>query len=275
MTLTADDIRSVIESFESKESSYLPQTAGDRPSVAAIGSVASKALSSPLLRGRLAEECIEPERYEVYADAEELFSRTGWTMAIILSPFKQAVGELCDVLTDAAKLSGVVDTVLHDGSGMHTGVNTNAFGAVRAVQHLMGGACPGRCLIAGTGASARSSVVGLRDLYGELQVGVVGRNPERTSELAREFSLAVVTDVEAYAPDLVINTTTVGETRDDELDFPLEKALSTGVRYFDLNNRTSALQVRALERGCVTLSGILMQTLVNALRVHLLARCMR
>jgi shikimate dehydrogenase len=101
---------------------------------------------------------------------------------------------------------------------------------------------------------------------------VVGRNPDRTSDLAEEFSVSIVGEIETYGPDLLINATTVGETYDDEPGFPLEQALTAGTRYFDLNNRTSVLQTRALERGCVTLSGVLLQSGVNALRIHLLAR---
>jgi shikimate dehydrogenase len=265
-------VRSAVESFESAEAEFLPPLASTNPSIAAIGSVAPKALASPLLRGQLAERGIEPRAYASYAGVDELFGRREWTLALVLSPFKRDVGEACEDLTAGARLSGVVDTVLQNGRGRRTGVNTNAAGAAWAVRYLMGGARPGRCLIAGTGASARSCLVGLRGSYGELEVGVVGRDPGRTTALAEAFSVPVVEDIEAYAPDLVINTTTVGETRDDELGFPLEKALVAGVRYFDLNNRTSVLQIQTLERGCVTLSGILMQTVVNALRVHLLAR---
>lgn len=265
-------VRAAIESFEGAEAGSLPTSAGTDPSIAAIGSVAPRALASPLLRGQLAERGIEPGAYAAYADADELFSQRDWTLALVLSPFKRDVGGACEELTAGARLSGVVDTVLQDGRGRRTGVNTNATGAAWAVRHMMGGARPGRCLIAGTGASARSCLVGLRGSYGELEVGVIGRDPGRTAVLAEEFSVPVVEDPGAYVPDLVINTTTVGETRDDQLDFPLEKALIPGTRFFDLNNRASALQVRALECGCVTMSGILMQTVVNALRVHLLTR---
>lgn len=265
-------IRSAVDRFENTEAASLPWIACARPSIAAVGSVARKALMSPLLRERLASEGIEPESYYPCADVDDLFRRTDWSLALVLSPFKQAVQNWCDDLSTSAERSGVVDTILQDESGKRVGVNTNALGAAWAIQHLMGGARLGRCLIAGTGASARSCVVGLRDLYGEVEIGVLGRSPDRTSIIAKEFSLAVVKELGDYAPDLVINATTVGETRDDEPQFPLEKALSIGTRYFDLNNRTSALQVQALTRGCVTLSGILMQSVVNALRVHLLAR---
>lgn len=270
--LIDDEVGRVIDSFESTEAAVLHLTAYTRLSIAAVGSVAEKALASPLLRRQLARKGVEPEAYRSYPDLGSLFGQHDWSLALILSPFKRAVQDYCDDLTPGAQRSGVVDTILQDRTGRRIGINTNASGAACAVRHLMGNVRPRRCLIAGTGASARSCIVGLRDSYGRLEIGIVGRNPERTSGLAEELHVSTVEKIETYRPDLVINATTVGETRDDELDLPLEQALTAGIRYFDLNNRASALQTRALERGCVTLSGILMQSVVNALRVHLLTR---
>jgi shikimate dehydrogenase len=69
----------------------------------------------------------------------------------------------------------------------------------------------------------------------------------------------------------VVNTTTIGETDDATPPaFDLASAFAPGVRYFDLNNRTSALQSTALAAGCAVLSGALMQRVTNALRVALL-----
>lgn len=272
MHLIDDEARRAIDGFESTEVAVLDRTAYTRPSIAAVGSVAEKALASPLLRRQLARRGVEPEAYRSYADLGRLFGQRDWSLALILSPFKRAVQDYCEELTPSARRSGVVDTIVQDRTSRRIGINTNVSGAACAVRYLMGSVRPRRCLIAGTGASARSCVVGLRDSYGRLEIGIVGRNPERTSGLAEELHVSKVEQIETYRPDLVINATTVGETRDDELNFPLEQALTAGVRYFDLNNRTSALQTRALERGCVTLSGILMQSVVNALRVHLLTR---
>jgi shikimate dehydrogenase len=269
------DINSVVALFESSESEVLPPMSRVRPSIAAVGSVVNKALASPLLRKQLAKKGIDPQEYLPYGNVHELLEGSGWSLALVLSPFKQAVTETCDALTESVMRTSVVDTVVRGDSGQLVGVNTNSLSAAWAVKRLSGGIRPERCLIAGTGASARSCVVGLSDLYGELEIGIVGRSPERAAQLANDFSVSVVEDIETYAPDLVINATTVGETSDQDLHFPLETVLVAGTRYFDLNNRTSALQLRALEHGCVTLSGVVMQTIVNALRVHLLARTNR
>jgi shikimate dehydrogenase len=267
------DIRDAISCFEDAEVTELPQVAGARrPSLAAVGSVARKALLSPLLRDRLAQQDVKARAYQAYSDLDDLLQKRDWSLALVLSPFKQAVKNQCDALTASAERSGVIDTIIYSETGKRIGVNTNAMGAGWAMRHLMGNEAPQRCLIAGTGASARSCIVALRDSYGELKIGVVGRSPDRTSSIAEEFYVSIVEDISEYAPQLVINATTVGETSDENPQFTLEKAFVAGTRYFDLNNRTSALQIQALQHGCVTMSGILMQTIVNALRVHLLTR---
>jgi hypothetical protein len=71
--------------------------------------------------------------------------------------------------------------------------------------------------------------------------------------------------------DLVVNATTVGETDDNAIfEFDIDSVLAPGVRYFDLNNRASAVQLKALGAGCVVTSGVIMQIVTNALRVALL-----
>ncbi|MBI3966523.1 MAG: hypothetical protein HY329_12895 [Chloroflexi bacterium] len=240
------------------------------PTIAAIGTVAEKALDSPLLRDRLDAARVEPAEYRPFSGLEGLLADESWALALVLSPFKREVPESCSSLTPAAAATGVVDTLLRVPSGVQ-GVNTNVAAAAGALVTLTGGNVS-RALVAGTGASARSVAVALRRVAPGAQLGVVGRSAERAAEVVRDLGAAVVvTDPADFAADAVVNTTTVGETDDTAaLDFDLTGALRPGVRFFDLNNRTSALQVTALRAGCVTSSGVPMQILTNALRVALL-----
>src|SRR5581483_1600811 len=152
------------------------------------------------------------------------------------------------------------------------GVNTNVYAAAAALRQLVGSTPPTRALVAGTGASARSVVVALARCFPEAEVGVVGRAAERAQAVVGALGLGrVVAEPRAFAPELVVNTTTVGETDDATPPaFDLAAAFAPGVRYFDLNHRTSALQTQALGAGCVATSGVLMQLVTNALRVALL-----
>ncbi|MGW4800312.1 hypothetical protein ACWEPC_48645, partial [Nonomuraea sp. NPDC004297] len=86
-------------------------------------------------------------------------------------------------------------------------------------------------------------------------------------------------DADAVAPadldrpaDLIVNTTTWGETEDSErhpFAFPFEAIAAPGGRLFDLNNRTSALQGLALRAGMSVMSGTYMQRVTNACRAAL------
>ncbi len=273
MTSLGSDVRAAIERFERVEGTTLPRLALGRPVIAAAGSVADKALASPLLHRCLEQRDIRPLELRPYGGLNDLLQASDWSLSLILSPFKQRLQGACSLLAPSAEQSEVVDTVLQAPDGTRIGVNTNAYGVALAVECLMGRARPERCLIAGTGASTRSCVVGLRDVYPEMEIGVVGRDSGRTSRVAEELSLTVIEDPAEYAPGLTINATTVGETGDEEtMELPLEGALSAGTRFLDLNNRTSQLQMAAVAGGCVTLAGTVMQLAVNTLRAHLLCR---
>ena len=83
---------------------------------------------------------------------------------------------------------------------------------------------------------------------------------------------AAVARPSAWGADVVVNATTVGEAAGElPADFALLGALAPGVRFFDLNNRPGPLQQAAVSAGCITISGVMMQLVTNALRVALLA----
>jgi shikimate dehydrogenase len=242
------------------------------PGLAAIGTVAAGALASPLLRDRLHEAGLEASSYEPYSGPAPLLVARSWSLALVLSPFKQEVLTACDLLTPSALETRVVDTLLRTPAGV-IGTNTNVYAAGSTLRQLLGGAQPIRALIAGTGASARSVAVGLRRELHNVELGFVGRSAERTASIVAELGFGQPVEIPtAFGADLIVNTTTVGQ-RDDAapMAFDLESAFAPGIRYFDLNNRASAIQQSALVAGCMTASGVFMQILTNALRVALLA----
>ena len=80
--------------------------------------------------------------------------------------------------------------------------------------------------------------------------------------------------LEGRSPDVVVNTTTWGETDASEADpFGVRhrELLAPGVRFFDLNNRVGSLPLQALQAGCTVMSGALMQRVTNASRAALLS----
>jgi shikimate dehydrogenase len=241
------------------------------PVLAAVGTLGARALASSMLRDCLDQARVAPADYRPYAEPAALLAAPVWALALVLSPYKRAMPALCARLAPAAAATGVADTLLR-ADGETIGVNTNVYAAAAALRQLVGEVAPRRALIAGTGASARSVALALTRTFPTTAVGVIGRAPDRAARVVATLPLGtVVTQPAAFAADLVINTTTIGET-DDAIPpaYDLAAAFAPGVRYFDLNNRTSALQTTALAAGSAVLAGAFMQRVTNALRVALL-----
>lgn len=266
--MTLRELEELGNYFDSTETPSL-QRQESATSLTAIGTVAPKALNSQLLSEAFSARGLQPFYVGPFSGFEGLSANQDWTLGLVLSPYKLAACEICDALAPAAERSGVVDTILRSEDGKVYGFNTNIFGALRVISLLTGGAAPNRCLILGTGASARSCIVALRLLYEDTEVGVKGRDIDRTSGMANKFSVATVEDISGYDPELTINATTVGESEDSDPSYSVEDVLRPGNRFFDLNNRTSKLQHTALSQGCVTASGVMMQISVNFLRARL------
>ena len=247
--------------------------------IAGIGTTAPKAV-----RGALLAEALEALGYPVasatpYGSPAELMADRSWQLGVVLSPWKRDVGAHCDRLAPSAALTGVVDTVLRTPVGTF-GFNTNTWASLSALELLLGGTEPQGILILGSGASARSVALAARRGWPACPITVSARSVEAALALARQFPGVAVAgpgggEVPAEpAPDVVVNTTTWGETEASEaepLGIDLDGVLRAGARVFDLNNRVGALPVQALSSGCAVLSGGLMQRVTNASRAALLA----
>lgn len=242
-----------------------------QPSIAAIGTIADKAIRSPLLLDSLEAASVEVLRMEAYRTQSDLSRDSRWTLALVLSPYKQSVAAICQSVTPTADKTGVVDTVFRSTNGL-VGINTNAFAAAEAIKQLVGDQPPQCVLIMGTGASSRSVGVGLHDIYPQTDLAFMGRSMNKAERVITDIGVGrVLGEGPLFSPDLVINATTVGQTDDIEsLDFDISTFLHSGVRYFDLNNRVSELQQVAKASGCIVSSGVPMQILTNSLRVAIL-----
>ena len=247
-----------------------PRVAPD-PLIIAVGTIADKAVRSPWLHQRLEAAGICPSGLETFLEASVLRSQVPFSLALVLSPFKREAAGACDDLAPAASAMTVVDTVVKTTRGT-VGVNTNSYAAGAALEMLLASRHPGRVLIVGTGASARSVAVAVRRSFPGATIGIAGRTAAGAAALVTEIGIGTVApDLREFAGDTVVNSTTIGEADDTAVPgVDIVSTFAPGVRYFDLNNRTSALQQTALARGCLAMSGVLMQTVTNALRVWLL-----
>ncbi|HTX01058.1 MAG TPA: hypothetical protein VMD59_19905 [Acidimicrobiales bacterium] len=246
-------------------------------SLAGIGTTAPTAVRGSLLAEAIAACGSSIASATAYADPEELLGGD-WELGLVLSPFKRDVAVHCDVLSPSATEAGVVDTLLRT-EGAIVGYNTNTWAAQSALEVLCPGAAPSRVLLLGAGASARSVGLALRRAWPGSDLSIAARSEGAASELVTLVGGRVHGSPPgerrsgATEPfDVAINATTWGETESSESEpspFDVSAALRPGGRFFDLNNRISALQLDALRAGCAVVSGSLMQRVTNACRAAL------
>jgi len=136
-------------------------------------------------------------------------------------PFKVAALPLLDDIDETALLIGAVNTIVND-SGWLTGYNTDAVGALKALESIS--AEPGETvLLLGAGGAARAIVFALRQI-GFSQVRVCNRDPKKIKELESILHCEEVPWDERHqsGADLLINATSVGMSPnldDSPMDF--------------------------------------------------------
>lgn len=103
----------------------------------------------------------------------------GFVGANVTVPHKRAVMDVCDSLTEEARLVGAVNTLSWGGDEL-LGHNTDAIGLQRALDEA--GAGLGPAVLLGTGGAARAAAVALARRGNA--VTVVGRRPDAAAEVA-------------------------------------------------------------------------------------------
>jgi len=248
--------------------------------IAGTGTTAAKALAGALLAEALGALDHHVARATAHGSPVELMADPSWQLGIVLSPWKRDVGAHCDRLAPSAERTGVIDTILRTTAGT-VGFNTNTWAALSALECLLGGSDPASVLLLGSGASARSVALAVQRAWPNCRLAVRARSAAGAEALAQQFpglvangTLMSSTDAQGRGPDVVVNTTTWGETEASEagpFGIDLDGVLKPGSRLFDLNNRVGALPVQALQTGCAVLSGAVMQRVTNASRASLVA----
>jgi shikimate dehydrogenase len=132
-------------------------------------------------------------------------------------PHKQAVIPLCAALTEEARAIGAVNTLKAGPDGWHA-TNTDGSGFMLSLEHDLHWAPRGKhALMLGAGGAARA--VGWQLLkHGAARLTIANRHRERAEALAADLrkspggEVAVVAfdGVAGLAPDLLVNTTSVG-----------------------------------------------------------------
>lgn len=157
-------------------------------------------------------------------------------------PHKEAALPLLDELSDAARVIGAVNTVIHRGGELR-GDNTDAPGLLRALEdagltdHLVAGgraagdraaggrAAGDRVVVLGAGGAARAAVYAAASVLGR-EVWVVNRTPERAQALAAgwqgggEVQARDGKELPWEKVGLIINSSSAGLDRPDETPLP-------------------------------------------------------
>jgi shikimate dehydrogenase len=150
----------------------------------------------------------------------------GFAGANVTLPHKQAAFACCDVLEDAARATGAVNTLKFE-NGRVTGDSTDGAGflanlAAHKVDPKLGSA-----LILGAGGAARAIGAALRDQ--DINISLCNRSRDRAETLAKLIPGIRVIDWEARHDALadhalLVNTTSLGMTGQPPLDLDLARA---------------------------------------------------
>jgi len=146
------------------------------------------------------------------------FARGGAGLNITV-PFKERAHDLAQVLSDAARVAGAVNTLYQDDDGRLVGDNTDGVGMLRDILQNGGVLRQRRILVVGAGGAVRGV---LPNLLAEqpAELLILNRTADRASALADRFrdlgpvrggGYDLLTNSPASAPfDWIINGTSVG-----------------------------------------------------------------
>ncbi|MHC9291531.1 hypothetical protein ACRCUN_03645 [Mycobacterium sp. LTG2003] len=282
MTLLGTDgaatIRAAVGQCIDEVASVTSELASSGPAViAGIGTTAAHALKGRLLHDALAVQNVELADTVHFDGPAELLDDSRWTLALVLSPWKQDVVPRLQALVPSAARTGVVDTIVRASAEL-VGVNTNSWAAQAAMETLMGGRTPASVVVLGSGGSSNSVALACRRAWPGARLIGSARNEQALTAWAQRFAADHARPEElggllaTEPPSLLVNTTTWGETDASEetpFVFDFDRLISPGNQFFDLNNRVSALQTSALQAGMNVMSGTFMQRATNACRAAL------
>lgn len=243
---------------------------------ALIGSPVDHSVSPILFKLYADEHGLEyaHSKFDVKADDLEIviksLSAYGFAGVNITLPYKADVIPFLDTISPEAQAIGAVNTI-KVSDGKLEGFNTDAFGALRAIEKAAKRevSSSDKAIVFGTGGAARAVVWVL--LQKGVQVTVVIRNPEshRTMTIKNDFADRVefvnyssLTTEQLSEYTIISNTTSVGMyPLDDESPVKFDNFDNidlTGVIVFDavFNPVTTKLQKWAKSKGAILAFGI-------------------
>ena len=232
--------------------SKIQSISGKTSLVGLIGWPVSHSLSPRMHNAAFAELGLDwtyvplPVRPDDVEQALKGLAALNFVGANVTVPHKQAVIRYLDELSEAARITGAVNTI-HLKNGKFFGYNTDAIGFLNALQEANGYPKGMRAAVLGAGGAARAVVYALARA-GTDSIIVLNRTAERGAFLVDDLAAAFPGSslrFEALTPeslavlnhnvDLVINSTSVGMYPHVEASpWPLDVSMSAKVIFCDL-----------------------------------------
>ncbi|MEL6315256.1 MAG: shikimate dehydrogenase [Pseudomonadota bacterium] len=194
----------------------------------------------------------------------EVLPKAGFVGVNVTIPYKEAVLDIADLITDRATLIGAANTLIFRKDGKIHADNTDGYGFI---ENLRAGAPrwnpkAGPATVLGAGGAARAVVASLADA-GVPEIFLTNRTRVRAEKLAADFGMriSVVDWVQAgnilEDSNLIVNTTSLGMIGKQEMRIPLD-GLRAGTTVTDLVYAPlrTRLLIDAEAAGCVTVDGL-------------------
>lgn len=204
---------------------------------------------------------VPPEDLETALRALPVLGIAGTNLTL---PHKEVALRLVDKATPEALRIGAVNTILVEPDGSLTGSNTDGFGFLESLRASAPDwrAEAGPAVVLGAGGAARAVVVALLDA-GAPVVRLLNRTRQRADDLATAVNGAIEVadwssrDAALADAALLVNTTQLGMTGQDQLDLDLARlptsAVVNDIVYVPL---TTPLLSDARSRGNDTVDGL-------------------
>ena len=173
-------------------------------------------------------------------------------------PFKQFVIPFLDELTSIAKEVQSVNTIYKKNDKI-IGDNTDIGGFEQALKHINYNVKNKKVFILGAGGVAPSIIVALKKL-GAVKIILSNRTREKAENLKKSHSeLEIVDWGKTVAADMVINATSLGLKKDDEIKLNYTD-IGTSKLFFDIiyNPNKTKFLLKAKEFGNQTENGKMM-----------------
>lgn len=162
----------------------------------------------------------------------EAFFKAGGHGLNVTVPFKEQAFQLCDVLTERAKIAKAVNT-LWQRDGQLYGDNTDGIGLVHALQTLGVQLVGAKVLIIGAGGATRGVIYPFAQT-GVAHITIANRTKQRAEQLVTDLlpfvgemglSASGLTEISGHF-DVVINATSASLSTDSSLTLPYDVTYS-------------------------------------------------